>query len=1022
MTELTIFAKSGGPLTKRISLLPDGTLKSDGSACVMARGEARRVTIDSVADLGALIERIPSNEALALGPLDSRLPDPVEVTTKRKLNGAPNVIARTGEALFYRKGVSAFALLDFDTKGMPDDVRAELRRHGSYFAALVSLLPDLKDTARLLRRSTSAGLWRADNGERLPGSDGVHVYVLAQDGSDIIRFLTTLHQRCWLAGLGWFVVGAGGQLLERSIVDRMVGAPERLVFEGAPVLDEPLRQDNESRRPYVFEGSAVDTLTACPPLTIVEQSRLREFKSKAASGLDNERAKVRATFIAAQARKLVETKGISEPAAEQIVKRQCEGVLRPDVVLPFDDEELASCTVADVLTAPDRFVGETLADPLEGPDYGICKAQIMRRADGSLWIHSFAHGRTTYELKLDRAAGEAAMGRVEGEAVARVFLDLVFRADLDELDIEALRLLAAKKSGLGKRELSARLKEARRKHLAEQAQAARKRRLRERKDPRPRIAVPAVDQDWLPQVEIVNDVLGASKASKPPTRNIDGTMTRARKLSLPNLHAFAHSEPGSNDLPAPEQWMLRQMNEIETAELIERHIDYVDDDDRSVHLPMSFVRHYVNRDDDVLPTVVAIATLPIVLGDGSLLAPDGLDRNYGIIFEIQKELRAVLPRRQDCNAAKIREAMEFLCDEWLCDVATDYIGKCILIAAALTVIERSLLPDRPAFFVTAGRRGGGKTTTLKMLIKAVTGEWPAAAAWSTNEEERRKALMSYFLSGVSYILWDNIPRGAQISCPHIEKSCTSAYYADRKLGVSEMVATAASTIHFFTGNNVGPCGDLASRCLNIRLAVDRPDPENRHFEHPDPIDWTDAHRADILRALYTILLGNPVLTKRDGAKAKTRFKTWWRLIGAAVEHGAKLIVQQLDFQELFTSQEEDDEETASLADALAVMRRRWPTTFKANDIADLINRKDADAGLPLDTLREMNADSATLRDFLFGSTPPGHVTTPKSGGKRLRAHGDEPVKVGDQTLVLRRSMDRADVSNFWVGEPEQHNS
>jgi len=201
--------------------------------------------------------------------------------------------------------------------------------------------------------------------------------------------------------------------------------------------------------------------------------------------------------------------------------------------------------------------------------------------------------------------------------------------------------------------------------------------------------------------------------------------------------------------------------------------------------------------------------------------------------------------------------------------------------------------------------------------------------------------MSYFISGVSYILWDNIPRGVQIACPHIEKSCTSAYYADRKLGVSEMVATAASTIHFFTGNNIGPCGDLASRCLNIRLAVDRPDPENRAFEHPDPIDWTDANRADILRALYTILLGNPVLAKRDGGKAKTRFKTWWRLIGAAVEHGAKLIGQQLDFQELFTSQEEDDEETASLADALAVMRGRWPT-FRANDVTDLINRKDAE--------------------------------------------------------------------------------
>ena len=56
--------------------------------------------------------------------------------------------------------------------------------------------------------------------------------------------------------------------------------------------------------------------------------------------------------------------------------------------------------------------------------------------------------------------------------------------------------------------------------------------------------------------------------------------------------------------------------------------------------------------------------------------------------------------------------------------ATDYPGKCVAVAAALTMIERSLLPDRPAFFVTAGRRGGGKTTPITMLIMAVTGIWP----------------------------------------------------------------------------------------------------------------------------------------------------------------------------------------------------------------------------------------------------------------------------------------------------------
>ena len=216
---------------------------------------------------------------------------------------------------------------------------------------------------------------------------------------------------------------------------------------------------------------------------------------------------------------------------------------------------------------------------------------------------------------------------------------------------------------------------------------------------------------------------------------------------------------------------------------------------------------------------------------------------------------------KDCGRRAVRDAMRFLTDEWLCDVLADYPSKCVAVAAALTIIERSLLPDRPAFFVTAGRRGAGKTTLIIMLIMAVTGVWPTASAWSSNEEERRKALLSYFMHGVPYILWDNIPRGAQISCPHIERSCTAAYYADRKLGVSQMVATAASTIHFFTGNNIGPRGELASRSLHIRLEVDRTDPENRSFRHPDPIEWTKTHRAEILRALYTILIGNPMLDK-----------------------------------------------------------------------------------------------------------------------------------------------------------------
>jgi hypothetical protein len=193
----------------------------------------------------------------------------------------------------------------------------------------------------------------------------------------------------------------------------------------------------------------------------------------------------------------------------------------------------------------------------------------------------------------------------------------------------------------------------------------------------------------------------------------------------------------SSALPAPEQWVLSVMNEMEVAEMIEAHIDFVDKKGRSVHLPEKFVRHYMKRDDQALPTVVAISTAPLVLPTGEILAPDGLDRLRGIIFEIQKELRAILPSRKDCTKKAIKDAITFLFDEWLCDVKTDLNGKAIIVASALTIIERSLLADRPTFIATAGRRGSGKSTLLKMVIMAVMGVQAAAAAWSTSAEERR---------------------------------------------------------------------------------------------------------------------------------------------------------------------------------------------------------------------------------------------------------------------------------------------
>jgi hypothetical protein len=312
---------------------------------------------------------------------------------------------------------------------------------------LIEVLPALRDAAFVMRRSTSAGLMRSDTGEELPGSNGQHGYVPVPDGTDIERFLKTLHERCWLAGFGWMMVGAAGQLLERSIVDRMVGAPERLVFEGPPILKRPLAQDKASRQPIARDGNVFDTIAGCPPLTVVEQQKLDKLKAEASYSLAAEQARARELWVVNQAERLMKRTGLSKDEATRVIECQSRGILLPDVELVFTDPGLAGATVADVLDNPAKFEGRSLADPLEGIDYGSSTAKVMRRSDGTPWINSFAHGRTTYQLKYDLRSARAQIEQAGNPADA--LEKLMFTANLDEVETKQLLDETAKRAAVG---------------------------------------------------------------------------------------------------------------------------------------------------------------------------------------------------------------------------------------------------------------------------------------------------------------------------------------------------------------------------------------------------------------------------------------------------------------------------------------------------------------------------------------------------------------------------------------------
>jgi putative DNA primase/helicase len=457
--ELTAFYKPHGPLTKVISLTDTGELVSDGSACLMSRGTAARVQFASLTEFARHIAELDSSSAIALGRLRLDLPGSVEITTKAGLNGSSAAVARTQDFIGFAAAQPAVMLLDYDTKFTPLVMQQKIAAAGGFAVALYQVIPEFATAAAVYRNSTSAGISRTDTEAPIAGKDGVHLYILVQDGTDIERALKALQARCWLKGYGWLGISAAGSALTRSLVDVSVYSPERLVFEGRPILRPPLAQDQAGRRPLVREGTPLDTRAVIPDLDSSEQNQLNALLAAARREMRAELAAAKEGFIRRHAAALVE-RGVAEPHARRIATRFSEQMLLPDVELEFDDPDLAGTTVLDVIRDPERFIGETLSDPVEGPEYGRCKARIMQRGDGSLWIHSFAHGRTVYDLKYDDAHLRQALADVEAKHRPEAFAKLSQTAELTTVEAAQLRKDVAEACGVGLRAVDKLLRDA----------------------------------------------------------------------------------------------------------------------------------------------------------------------------------------------------------------------------------------------------------------------------------------------------------------------------------------------------------------------------------------------------------------------------------------------------------------------------------------------------------------------------------------------------------------------------------
>jgi P4 family phage/plasmid primase-like protien len=371
--ELSVFG-ANSHLSKTIRLTEDGKLDKgeQGHNPTMCK----RARTKSAADLAALIQNLESFHALALGVMRDGMGEISDIT----VGAVDATTARSLDNFLFRPGQPAWMLLDRDKDG-PD---------------FEDVFPVLTGIMRLKRASTSAGLNVGGN------SGGLHLFIGVQDGDDIERALKVAHERCWLAGHGRYLLSKAGSLLDRSIIDVSVGSPERLVYEGPPVLGPGLTQDAEMRRPIAIEGELLDTRIAFPDLTPEELAQLKALKDAAREDIKPDAEKAEKAYREERVVEIVASGVSREEAERRMDAYKALGVLSHDHVLTF--ATLGTATVGQAMADPERYHGQALADPVEGPGYGRTTAKIYLK-QGRRKINSKAHGDILYSLP-DRTVKE----------------------------------------------------------------------------------------------------------------------------------------------------------------------------------------------------------------------------------------------------------------------------------------------------------------------------------------------------------------------------------------------------------------------------------------------------------------------------------------------------------------------------------------------------------------------------------------------------------------------------------------
>ncbi|SJM95849.1 Phage/plasmid primase, P4 family (modular protein) [Crenothrix polyspora] len=383
MRIFTTKVKSKTDLSKRY-WLENGAIKKNAAA-QMYSGNAERVTMP-FSKFPEVLAAATSKEAVVFGTHATSYPDKVKITTKGSEKPENDTISRTKDFYAYPENQAGVLMIDHD----PSEY-GQLFNLESLLAKLTEIHPEIAQAARVVRGSVSAGVHLAGHSPRT--DKGFHLYMPVVNSEDIPRYGKALFNKLWLRGHGFIALSSSGAMLLRSPIDESVFGSQGLDFSGKPII----QGGGIEYTPPVAEftdGDMLDTSTLLD-LTDDEKTTLKQLQDAAKEAIKPQAAIVQAHWAAEKMAEMV-LNGTSESEAKATIERMLSGDNRDlygEFILTFSSGERVK--VSDVLDNPKKYNFKTLADPLEGTQYGTTTAKFYWNNGKKPVVNSQAHGVET---------------------------------------------------------------------------------------------------------------------------------------------------------------------------------------------------------------------------------------------------------------------------------------------------------------------------------------------------------------------------------------------------------------------------------------------------------------------------------------------------------------------------------------------------------------------------------------------------------------------------------------------------